>query len=814
MVEQARVVVIGGGITGVSVALHLARSGWREIMLVEKGALTSGSTSQAAGLVTAFNTSPTMMSFRRYSIDLYRELGVFQTVGSLRIASSSEQWGELQRGVSRARGIGLDVDLLSPEETRRRLPTVSLDELHGSVWLAGDGHLDPHATTHAVAAAAREMGVTIRIGERVTAIELGNRAEVRSVITERGRVACEHVVNAAGMWAPRIAAMAGGWLASTPVDHQHIALRAVDGHELASDSPCFRDPDNLVYGKAEHGGMLLGGYEAEPRARWLDGVPWDHGSRSLPPDWARFEPLLAGAIRRFPFLADAEALRLINHPDAMTPDANPLLGPMPGVHGVWVAAGLSLNGFGAAGGMGRALAGWMTADDPGVDVHAYRPWRFGATYRDPRYVSATAREAYRYYYRLRYPHDSDTAGRPRRLSPLHGRLQEAGAVFGTKHGWERADHLEPGSAWRMAGEDQRVYGWSRPPWLEPVADEHRAVRERVGLIDLTSFGKIEVRGAGALTLLQRVATAELDRPIGSIVYTQWLDGHAGMVADVTIVRLAADRFRVVTGAGYAASDLGWLRLHLQDGESVDLRDASDELACLGLWGPRARDVLGAVTDDDVSSAGLPVRTAGTLRVGPGEVLAQRISYAGELGWELYAEPAWAVQLWDRLLRAGRDHGIAVFGYRALDSLRMEKGYRYYGTDLTMRETPLEAGLSRFVAWDKPDFVGRSALVARREAGPPAVRLRSVTISDPASGASDAAWLPVYGGEAVRVGGNVVGRLRSVAYGHSLRRMVGYVYLPTHLAVGEEVEIEVFGRIVRGTVSPDALVDPGGERMRA
>ena len=813
MGEQARVVVIGGGITGVSAALHLARCGWREILLLEKGTLTSGSTSQAAGLVTAFNPSATMMSFRRYSIELYRELGVFDTVGSLRIASSREQWLELKRGVSRARGIGLEAELLSADETRRRLPEASRADLHGSVWLAGDGHLDPHRATHQVAAAARELGVTIRTGERVTAIELGRRREVRAVVTNRGRIVCEHVVNAAGMWAPRVAAMVGGWLASTPIDHQHVALRAVAGHELPPDSPCFRDPDNLVYGKAEQGGILFGGYEAEPHARWVDGVPWEHGSRSLPADWARFEPLLAGAIRRFPFLADAEAVQLINHPDAMTPDANPLLGPMPGIRGFWVAAGMSLNGFGAAGGMGRALAGWMTADDPGVDVHAYRPWRFGATYRDPRYAAETAREAYRYYYRLRYPHDSDTAGRPRRLSPVHARLQDAGAVFGTKHGWERAEHFEPGRPWRMAGEDQRAYGWMRPPWLDPVGEEHRAVRERAGLIDLTSFGKIEVRGRGALGLLQRVSTADVDRPTGSVVYTQWLDHTGGMVADVTVVRLSGNRFRVVTGAGYAASDLGWLRLHVRDGEAVDLGDGSDELACLGLWGPRARDVLGAVTDDDVSDGGIPQRTARPLRIGGGKVLAQRISYAGELGWELYVDPAWATQTWDRLELAGREHGLANFGYRALDSLRIEKGYRYYGTDLTMRETPLEAGLARFVAWDKPEFEGRGALVAHREAGPPAVRLRSVVIGEPASVGPDAAWLPVYGGEAVRVAGEVVGRLRSVAYGHTLRRVIGYVYLPAHLAEGSEIEIEVLGRTVRGTVVPDALVDPGGERMR-
>ncbi|HVL53163.1 MAG TPA: FAD-dependent oxidoreductase, partial [Vitreimonas sp.] len=492
MAEQARVVVIGGGITGVSVALHLARAGWRDVVLLDKGPLTSGSTSQAAGLVTAFNPSATMTAFRRYSIELYQELGVFETVGSLRLASSRDQWLELQRGVSRARGIGLDAELLAPDEARRLMPAASAAELYGAVWLAGDGHLDPHATTHAVAKAARDAGVSIRTGRQVSGIELGPKGEVAAVVADGERIVTEHVVNAAGMWAPRVAAMVGAWFPSTPVDHQHVALRAVPGHELPADMPCFRDPDNLVYGKSEQGGVLFGGYEPEPNARWIDGVPWEHGSRSLPPDWTRFEPLLAGAIRRFPFLGDAEAVRLINHPDAMTPDANPLLGPWPGVPGFWVAAGLSLNGFGAAGGIGRALAEWMTSGEPQADLHAYRPWRFGSTYRDPRYAAETAREAYRYYYRLRYPFDTDTAGRPRRLSALHSRLQDAGAVFGTKHGWERADHLEPGAPWRRAGEDQRAYGWTRPPWLDRVGEEHAAVRDRVGLIDLSSFGKIEV----------------------------------------------------------------------------------------------------------------------------------------------------------------------------------------------------------------------------------------------------------------------------------------------------------------------------------
>jgi 4-methylaminobutanoate oxidase (formaldehyde-forming) len=780
----------------------LARSGWREIVLLEKGALTSGSTSQAAGLVTMFNPSATMMRSRRYSVELYRELGVFEAVGSVRIASSREQLLELQRGVSRARGIGLDVDLVGPDETCRLLPAADPGSLYGAVHLPGDGFLDPHGATHAVADAARAIGVSIRTGVRVTGIELSARREVRRVLTDHGPVDTEIVVNAAGMWAPRVAAMVGAFIPSTPVDHQHVALRAVPGHVLPRDMPTFRDPDNLVYGKSEAGGVLFGGYEPEPNARWVDGVPWDHGGRSLPPDWTRFEPLMAGAIRRFPFLADAEAVRLVNHPDAMTPDANPLVGPMPGLHGFWVAAGLSLNGFGGAGGIGRALAGWMTAGDPDLDVHAYRPWRFAETYRDPGFAAESAREAYRYYYRLRYPYDSDQAGRPRRLSGVHIRLQEAGAVFGTKHGWERADHFEPGRSWRRAGEDQRAYGWTRPPWLDRVAEEHRAVREAVGLVDLSSFGKIEVGGRGALGLLQRVAAADVDRPVGAVVYTQFLDRRAGIVADVTIARLAADRFRVVTGAGYVASDLGWIRSSHEEADGpVTLRDESDEVACLGLWGPAAPATLVAVSDGDLGEADFPPRTAREIRLAGVSVLAGRISYAGEAGWELYLEPASAVQVWDRLVEAGMEHGLATVGYRALDSLRLEKGFRYYGTDLTMLDTPVEAGMLQFVAFEKGEFTGREALLARHDAGPPTTRVRTIVIG------ADEAWRPVYGGEAVRFEGETVGRLRSAGYGHSVKRTLGYVYLPAHLGEGSEVEVDVFAERVPAVVVPDAVV-PG------
>jgi glycine cleavage system aminomethyltransferase T/glycine/D-amino acid oxidase-like deaminating enzyme len=800
--ERARVVVIGGGITGTSVAYHLAKAGWTDAVLVEKGELTSGSTCHAAGLVTQFNPSPTMMRFRRYSVELYRELDVFETVGSLRIASSPESFKELQRGASRARAIGLDVEILAPEEVVRLMPAATAESLFGAVWIPGDGAVDPHTATYALATAARELGVRFLTGRRVTGIELGPSREVRAVETDQGRIETEYVVNACGIWAPQVAAMVGAFAPSVPVDHQHIALAAVAGHELPREMPCFRDTDNLVYGKAEAGGMLFGGYEPDPASRWEDGVPWDHGSRSLPPDEERFRVLMEGAIRRFPFLSDAGMVTLVCHPDAMTPDGNPLLGPMPGVPGFWMAAGLSLNGFGGAGGMGKTAAELITTGETELDVQGYRPWRFGSPYRDPDFATATAREVYKYYYRLRYPLDTDEWGRPQRLSSLHGRLQELGAVFGVKNGWERADYFRPGQAWRRAGADQRTFGWTAPPYLELLAEEHKAFRERVGIIDMTSFGKIEVSGPGALTLLEWSADNRFDRPVGSVVYTQFLDERGGIVADVTVTRLGEERFRVVTGAGAVDSDLGWLRLSRreEDGQ-VEIRDETDDLAVVGIWGPEARNVLQAVTEDDVSAETLPFRRAKGISIGGAEVLAQRITYVGELGFELYAQRDWAVQVWDRLMAAGEAYGIAPGGYRVLDSLRLEKGYRYFGADLTAGDNPLEAGLDFCIDWDK-DFTGRGAL----EGKTPERRLRTLLVGTER-------YATVYGGEAIHADGAVVGRVRSAGYGFTVGRNVALGYVPAELEEGAEVGIEVFGEVLPAEIAADVLYDPENARVR-
>jgi glycine cleavage system aminomethyltransferase T/glycine/D-amino acid oxidase-like deaminating enzyme len=797
------VVVIGGGITGCSVAYHLAKAGWRDVLLVEKGQLTSGSTCHAAGLVTQFNPSPTMMRFRRYSVELYRELGVFDTFGSLRIASSEESLAELRRGASRARGIGLDVEVLGPEQALEVLPAASAESLYGGVWIAEDGCVDPHTATHTLADAARGLGATIATSTLVTGIELNDRGAVAAVLTDRGRIETEHVVNACGIWAPQVSAMVGAFTPSVPVDHQHIALMAVPGHELPRDMPCFRDTDNLVYGRSEAGGVLFGGYEPDPVARWVDGVPWSHSSANLPADEQRFARLWAGAARRFPFLEDAGMVTLECHPDAMTPDGNPLLGPMPGVPGFWLAAGLSLNGFGGAGGIGKTIAEWMISGETELDTHGMRAWRFGAAYRNPRQVEAAGREVYRYYYRLRYPLDADIWGRPNRLSPLHGRMQDLGAVFASKNGWERPDHLRPGMAWRRAGEDQRAYGWHRPPELDRVAEEHRAFRERAGMIDMTSFGKIDVSGPGALALLERVSVNRIDRPPGSVIYTQWANHRGGIVADVTVTRLAEERFRVVTGAGVVDSDAGWLRMNARREGDVTIRECSEELAVIGIWGPRSRDILQAVSHDDVSDEAIRFRTARTVGIGPANVLAQRITYVGELGFELYADPGDAVQVWDRLTAAGAQHGVTAGGYRVLESLRMEKGYRYMGTDLTAGDTPYEAGLGFCVALDKGDFNGREALAAATE---PARRLRTLLV-----GGEE--YRCLYGGEAVHADGEVVSRVRSCAYGFTVKGNIAYAYLPAAAAAGDDYEVEVLGELVPARLVEDVLYDASHERVR-
>jgi sarcosine dehydrogenase len=810
--HEAAVVVVGGGITGCSVAYHLAAAGCRDVVLVEKGELTSGTTFHAAGLVTQFRTSPAAVALMRESVALYRrihaergEASGWRPVGSLRLASSRAMLRALQRNASRARGLGLAVEVIGPAEAGRLFPAMTTAGLEGAVHVPDDGYLEPTAMTRELARRAGALGATIVTGTRVTGISLDGRGRVRGVETTAGPILAPCVVNAAGQWAPRIAAMAGVDLPIVPLLHQYLVTRPIPGHELPRATPVVRDPDHLVYLREEVGGFLVGGFEPAPRAWAVEGVPWGFGQQLLPPDWELFEPLLAGAIRRCPVLAQAEVLRLVNGPDGFTPDGHYALGPVPGRPGLWVAAGMSINGIAGAGGVGRLLADWIVAGEPPMDVSALDVRRFGAHLRDRRYVTEKARETYRYYYALRFPCDEGAWGRPCRTSPLAERLAGLGAVFGERHGWERANYFVPGQPGRRQGADERT--WDRPGYFAHVAREHRAVRERVGLLDMTSFGKLDVTGPGALGFLQRLAANDVDRPVGSLVYTQLLNRRGGIEADVTVTRLGEAAFRVMTGTASAAMDLGWLRLHLPEDGSVEVTDVTEQLAVVSVWGPAARRTVGRVSRSDLSTAAFPYLASRLIDVGGVDVRANRVSFAGELGYELVIPRAAAGRVWDAVLEAGRDVGIAPVGYYALNTLRLEKGYCSWGEDIGPDDTPLEAGLGFCVRFDKGDFIGREALLRQRAEG---IRRRLVPL------VLDGEACVLWGGEAVVVDGRrVVGRVRSAGYGHTLGVNIALAYLPVELAVpGRRVAVDAFGHLVPAEVRRSPLYDPRGERLRA
>ncbi len=824
--SNAQIVIIGGGIAGCSIAYHLAKKGQTDVVLLDKGELTSGSTWHAAGLVTHFHTSPTLMQMRKQSIELYRSLqaesgaaareaGLAQhwhEVGSLRVASSPEQFKFLQRQVGMAKAIGLEVDIISPAEALKIFPYMTGESLYGAIYLPGDGYLDPSGATMELARRAKQMGVTIHTGVRVTGIERDHRGAVKTLITDHGSLNTETVINAAGMWGRQVGAMVGVNLPMTPLVHQHLATKPITNYELPRNTPCLRDPENLFYMRPEVGGFLIGGFEREPVAWSAEGVPWDFTQKLLPSDWELFGPIMEGAIRRIPILEKAEIVHLVNGPESITPDSRPLLGPVPGARGFWAACGLSHTGFGAGGAIGDILADWIVDGEPPYDVTEMNVRRFGPMYEDRAYAAERARESYKYYYVLRFPHDENEWARPKRLSPLDARQMALGAVFGEKNGWERVNYFEPGKPGRRAGADQRAWGWGHPAFFDLVGEEHRAVRERVALFDMASFGKIEVRGPGALALLQQLCDNNVDKPVGGVIYTQFLNPRGGIESDVTVARLAEDVFRVVTGSNFVASDLGWIRMHLPDDPlkgtfrgSVQAREVTDELAVIGMWGPRAREVLQAVSASDVSNAAFPYMTARAIDIRGVEVWAQRVTYVGELGWEFYVAPDKAAQIWDALMAAGKAFDIRPAGYKVLDSLRLEKGYRYWSADITPIENPYEAGLGFCVRLNKGDFIGREALLKIKAGGLPR-KLCTLTTDGNAT---------LYGGEAVYASGRLVGRLRSGGCGYTVQKNIGCVYLPLELAGLETLlEVEVFAERFRAEVAPDVLYDPHGERLRA
>jgi glycine cleavage system aminomethyltransferase T/glycine/D-amino acid oxidase-like deaminating enzyme len=792
--DRARVVVIGGGVGGCSILYWLTRLGWSDAVLVERAELTSGSTFHSAGLVGQLRGSLSLTRMMMWSVDLYRTLGAdvgletgWHEVGSLRLASSQERMEELTRQAGWAKTFGLPLELISAEEAARLFPPMSTDGVLGAAYLPTDGYIDPSQLTFALAEGARRGGAEILQHTRVTGIEVDGR-RVRGVVTDQGSIEANVVVNAGGMFAQELGGLAGVNVPIVPMAHEYLVTKPAG---LPLEMPTMRDPSLLVYFRPESGGLIMGGYERHCAPWSLDGIPPDFNGKLLAEDWPRFEELMENAIRRVPSLAEMEVVRLINGPEAFTPDGEFILGPAE-VRGLWTAAGFCAHGLAGAGGMGRLVAEWIVEGTPSLDTWEMDSRRFGRNYLSREYTLARTREIYETYYDVKYPGHEREAGRPLLMSPTYPRLAELDAAFGEKSGWERANWFEPNAA---RGDDSlRPRGWAGRHWSPAIGAEHLACREAAALFDETSFAKIEISGDGAAEFLERLCANRVARDVGAITYTSMLNSRGGIECDFTVTRLEEQRFRVVTGTAFGQHDLAWIRAHAPEGVAVE--DVTSEYACLGLWGPRARDILDPPDFSYMRAAELEF--AGV------DCLALRVTYVGELGWELYCAMEQGLALWDAIWAAGREHGLVAGGYKAIDSMRLEKGYRVWGSDITPDDTPYEAGLGFAVKLDKGDFLGRAALLERQE---PERVLRCLVLADPRAIA--------LGSEPVRVDGELAGRVTSGGYGYSVERSIAYAYLPRERAgVGQPVEVEIFGERIAGEVAAEPLWDPSGARIRA
>jgi glycine cleavage system aminomethyltransferase T/glycine/D-amino acid oxidase-like deaminating enzyme len=813
MRDRARAVVIGGGVGGCSILYWLARLGWDDVILVERAELTSGSTFHSAGLVGQLRSTLALTRMMMESVDLYRsleeEVGLetgWHEVGSLRLASSPERMEEISRQAGWAKTFDLPLELISPADAQELFPPMTTDGVLGAAFLPTDGYIDPSQLTFALAEGARRRGAEIATGTRVTGITV-ERGRLTGVDTDRGVIATGIVVNAGGMYAREIGALAGVNVPIVPMAHEYLITKPAG---LPLDMPTMRDPSLLVYFRPESGGLVMGGYERQCAPWGLDGIPADFNSRLLEEDWPRFEELMKNAVVRVPSLAEMEVVKLINGPEAFTPDGEFILGPSD-VRGFWVAAGFCAHGLAGAGGMGKLVAEWIVDGTPSLDVWHMDSRRFGLAYRSPAYTLARTKEIYETYYDVKYPGHERSAGRPLRVSPAYARLQELGAAFGEKSGWERANWFEPNAA--RGDESLRPRGWAGKLWSPAIGAEHVACRESAAIFDETSFAKLEVSGEGSSAFLERLCANRVMREVGRVTYTQMLNAKGGIECDFTVTRLAENRFRIVTGTAFGQHDLAWLRQHVPDDGSVHVADVTSQYGCYGVWGPKARAILQPLTTTDLSNESFPYLWARDLAIGRVPCLALRVTYVGELGWELYCRSELGLALWDTIWEAGREHDLVAGGYKAIDSLRLEKGYRVWGADITPEDTPLEAGLGFAVKPDKGDFVGRDALIETLQqtvassAGRAEERLlRCLVLDDPRAIA--------LGSEPVRVRTDLVGRVTSGGYGYTVGRSIAYAYLPAQHGVGTAVEVEIFGEWVSGTVAEEPLFDPRGERIRA
>ncbi len=798
---RARVVIVGGGVGGTSIAYHLAQLGERDVVLLERDELTSGSTFHSAGLVGQLRSSLSLTRMMMDSVELYRRLDCgWVECGGIRLAATPDREQEVLRQIAWARTFGLPLELISAREAGELFPLMAPDGVRCASYLATDGYLDPSLLTYALAEGARDGGGRIYTHTRVTGIDVAG-GRVCGVRTEWGDLEADVVVNAGGIFAAELGRMAGVRIPVVPFAHEYLVTQPFRERRTGADMvhlPTLRDPDLLIYFREEGAGLIMGGYERHSApwaldAHQLDRIPADFNGRLLEEDWPRFEEIAENSARRVPAMSDVRVTRLINGPEAFTPDNEFCLGETD-VRGLYVAAGFCAHGLAGAGGMGRLMAEWILDGEPPRDAWAMDVRRFGAHYRSPRYTLKRAREVYETYYDIRYPGHERRAGRPLRTSSAYAWHVGHGAALGEKSGWERVN-------WYVANEAAgdpglRPRGWAGMHFSPAIGAEHRAAREAAALFDESSFAKFEVSGPAAAELLERLCDNHVAREVGAITYTQMLNRRGGIECDFTVTRLAEQSFGIVTGTAFGNHDMSWIRRHLPGDGSVRLDDVTSRWACFALWGPRAHAVLAPLTADSLDFGYMRMRS---LAVGDVPVRALRVTFVGELGWELYCPSEYGAGLWRTLWEAGAEHGLVAGGYRAIDSLRLEKGYRVWAADITPDDTPYEAGLGFCVREDKA-FLGADAL--RRE---PQRRLRCLVLEDPLSVA--------LGNEPVRADGELAGRVTSGGYGYTVERSIAYAYLPAEVPDGARVEVDIFGRWVGGEVVAEPLYDPRGERVR-
>jgi 4-methylaminobutanoate oxidase (formaldehyde-forming) len=810
--SEARAVIIGGGIVGCSVAYHLAKLGWREIVLLEQGQLSCGTTWHAAGLVGQLRSHQNLTRLIRYSCELYENLEAetgqatgWKRCGSLAIARTNDRMTLLKRTAAMARAHGVEAEVIGADDAGRLWPVMRVDDLVGGVWIPGDGKVNPSDVTQALAKGARAGGVKVFEGVKVTGIDVAKGA-VTGVATDHGAIKCDVVVNCAGQWGRQVGRMLGVTVPLYSAEHMYIVTKEIDG--VTPDLPVLRDPDGYIYFKEEVGGLIMGGFEPEAKPWGMDGIPDGFEFTLLNEDWDQFEILMKNALIRVPALETAEVRQLVNGPECFTPDTNFILGEAPEVRNFFIGAGMNSMGIATAGGAGKALAEWIDTGEPTMDLWPVDIRRFAPFNGDEAWLAARVGETVGKHYAMHWPNLEMESARPLRRSPLYRHLKKAGACFGSKMGWERANWFAPD------GVEPRVeYSFGRQNWFDYTAREHRAAREAVALFDQTSFSKFLLQGPDAEAVLQNLCANDVGVDAGRVVYTGMLNRRGGFESDLTVSRLAENAYFIVSGSAQTTRDADWIRRNIADGANAALTDVTGAYAVIGVMGPNSRALLGAVSGADLGNGAFPFGAWRDIGIGYAMLRAHRITYVGELGWELYVPAEFAVSVYSRLIEAGGEYGLRLAGYYAIDSLRLEKGYRAWGADVTPDYTPYEAGLGFAVKLDKGvDFIGREALLRQKDSGITR-RLVQFTLDDSQAIA--------FGRELILRDGEAVGEVTSAAYGHTLGRAValGYVKNTGGWADAEFIEtgryeIDIAGERIAATAHLRPAYDPKSERIRA